>query len=91
MRITKSQIDKEVNWEFYEYALGLEKEWRASLPRFTDKELLEIFPEAKQTIPEKIKEWREKRVEIVNMIKKKLTLIKYEITDEFSRWFWREW
>jgi hypothetical protein len=69
----------------------LEKEWRASLPKFTDKELLEIFPEAKQIIPEKIKEWEQKRAEFSDTIKKKLTLIRYKITDEFSQWFWREW
>lgn len=69
----------------------LEQEWRRSLPRFTDKELLEIFPEAKQIIPEKIKEWEKKRKELVEIIKKKLSLIKDKITDEFSQWFWREW
>ena len=91
MRITKPQIDKEVNWEFYDYALSLEKRWQASLSRFTNKELLEIFPEAKQILPEKIKEWEEKRAKFSDAIKKKLTLIKYSIVDEFSRWFWREW
>ena len=92
MTITNLQINnKEIDWEFYDYALSLEKEWKASLPRFTDKELLEIFPEAKQIIPEKIKEWEEKRTEVVDAIRRKLTLIKYEIDDEFSRWFWREW
>ena len=89
--MTKSQIDKEIGWELYDYALSLEKGRRASLPRFTDKELLEIFPEAKQIIPEKIKEWEQKRVKISDTIKKKLTLIKYKITAGFSRWFWREW
>ena len=89
--MTKSQIDKEIGWELYDYALSLEKGRRASLPRFTDKELLEIFPEAKQIIPEKIKEWKQKRAEFSDTIKKKLTLIKYKIADEFSKWFWREW
>jgi len=91
MTITKPQTNKEIDWEFYDYALSLEKEWEASLPRFTDKELLEIFPEAKQIIPEKIKEWKQKRAEFSDTIKKKLTLIKYKIADEFSQWFWREW
>jgi len=85
------QTNKEGNWEFYDYILDLEKKWRSSLPRFTDKELLETFPEAKKIIPEKIKEWKQKRNKLVEIIKKKLTLIKYKITDEFSRWFWREW
>ena len=91
MRITNQKTTEEFGWGFYDYALSLEKEWRASLPRFTDKELLKIFPEAKQIIPEKIKEWERKRAEISDAIKKKLTLIKYRIADEFSQWFWREW
>ena len=91
MTMTKIQTAKELNWEFWNYACDLEKKWRSSLPRFTDKELLEIFPEAKQIIPEKIKEWEQKRAEFSDTIKKKLTLIKYKITDEFSQWFWREW
>jgi hypothetical protein len=90
--ITKTlQPIKEPNWKFYDYAFDLEKEWKASLSRFTDKELLEIFPESKKIIPKKIKEWGQKRAKFSDIIKKKLTLIKYKITDEFSQWFWREW
>ena len=89
--MTKLQTTKELGREHYNGIFNLEKQWRASLPRFTDKELLEIFPEVKQVIPEKIKEWEQKRAEFSDTIKKKLTLIKYKITDEFSRWFWREW
>lgn len=91
MTMTKIQTTEEFDWEFWNYARNLEKEWKVSLPRFTDKELLEIFPEAKQIIPEKTKEWRQKRAEFADIIKKKLTLIKYKITEEFSQWFWREW
>ncbi len=77
--------------EFYEYAADLEKEWRKSLPKFTDKELLVIFPEAKQIIPEKIKEWNVKKESITDVIKRKLALIKNNIKDELSMYFWREW
>jgi hypothetical protein len=91
MKIKTLQQIEDLDWEFYDYALDLEKEWRRSLPRFTDKELLEIFPEAKTIIPEKIVDWIEERDKILDAIKKKLTLIKYRAPDEFSRWFWREW
>jgi hypothetical protein len=91
MTITNQKTTEEFNWEFYNYVLDLEKEWRGSLPRLTDKDLLEIFPEAKQIIPEKIKEWKQERAKFSDTIKKKLTLIKYKIKDEFSQWFWREW
>jgi len=76
--------------DFYEYASKLEKEWRATIPRFLDKELLAMFPEARQIIPEKIKELEEKRQEFSNTIKKKL-IIKNAESDELSEWFWREW
>lgn len=91
MAITKQRTTEEFDWEFWNYAWDLEKEWRSSPPKFTDKKLLEIFPEVKQVIPEKIKEWNQQRAEFSDTIKKKLTLIKYKITDEFSQWFWREW
>lgn len=77
--------------EFYDYANEMEKEWKASMPRLTDKELLAIFPEAKEIIPEKIREWQEKEKEITDIIKKQLILIKNKTNDEFSRWFWRQW
>lgn len=85
------QTTKEPGEEFYNYALDLEKEWRNSFPRFTDKELLSIFPEAKQVIPEKIEELEQKKAEFSRTIKKKLALIKYKVADEFSQFFWKEW
>src|SRR3989344_6408577 len=89
--MTSSQTTEDIDWDFYNYALDLEKEWRKSLPRLNDKELLEIFPEAKEVIPEKIVEWEQKRDRFSDAIKKKLTLIKQQISDEFGQWFWREW
>lgn len=91
MTITKQKIIEEFDWEFWNYAWDLEEEWRKLQRKFNDKELLRIFPEAKAIIPEKIAEWEEKRVELLDIIKKKLTLIKYKITDGFSRSFCREW
>lgn len=91
MEMTKIQTNEELDWELWNYTLDLEKEWRKSLPRFTDRELLQTFPEAKEIIPKKIAEWEIKRTEFSDIVRKKLTLIKYKITDEFSRWFWREW
>ena len=48
--------DIEPDWEFLDLAVNVEKEWKELLLRFTDKELLEIFPEAKRIIPYKIEE-----------------------------------
>lgn len=91
MTMTQQKINNEIDWEFYDYASRLETAWRQSLPRFTDRELLRIFPEAKEIIPEKITECEEKNDRIFEIIKKKLTLIKHRVSDEFARWFWREW
>lgn len=90
MMMTQQKISNEVNWEFYDYASRLETEWRKSLPRFSDKELLQIFPEAKEIIPAKIAEWGDKRDAVLCAIKNKLTVIKHRVTDEFAQWFWRE-
>ena len=51
MEMQNVPLIEDTDWEFLDYAFELEKEWRRSLPRFTDKELLEIFPEAKAIIP----------------------------------------
>ena len=87
----KTTTIEEPDKQFYDYVFNLEKEWRKSSTRFTDKELLKIFPEAKEVIPEKIQEWEEERDRFSETIKKKLTLIKRRLSDEFSQWFWREW
>jgi len=89
MIVTKLPTNEESDWELFDYILDLEEEWRNFLPRFTDKELLEIFPEAKKVIPEKIAELEEKRKEIAEVIKKKLTIIKHKSASE-NQWFWRE-
>ena len=54
------------------------------------KELLEIFPEAKRIIPEKIKEWKEVKKKIIE----EETVPFFEkcnrLKDEFKRAFWKE-
>ena len=73
-----------------EYYNEVEKQWRKST-RFTEKELLEMFPEAKSIIKEKIKELEEIKGVQMNAIKKRLKIIKHSDTDSFSKWFCREW
>jgi len=59
-------------------------------PKYSDKELLELFPEAKEIIPLKIKECKaeikEKEQEIATALEKIYALK----TDEFSEWFGEE-
>ena len=73
------------------YYQSIEKDWRKSSSRFTDSELLTIFPEAKQVVSKKADEWRQARDKIVGDIKEKLTKIQDRASDSLSRWFWREW
>lgn len=82
---------KDIDWDFYDYVAGLEREWKKSLPKFGDKELLEIFPEAKVVIPEKIKEWTRVKRELTDKIKSKLLFVRDKMTDDFCKQFWREW
>jgi len=67
---------------------ALEQQWRASLPKYTDAELLNIFPEARDIIPEKIAEWQQERAGLVRLIKAKLAAITQKVQPE-HRWFWR--
>jgi hypothetical protein len=55
--------------------------------KYSDKELLEIFPEAKEIIPEKIKEWEEILENEKNELKDSLVSIYSQKLDEFSIWF----
>ena len=56
--------------------------------KYSDKELLEIFPEAKEIIPNKIKEWQAEQKKNKKELKKRLLLIYSKKLDEFSTWFW---
>jgi hypothetical protein len=59
-------------------------------PRLSDKELMAIFPEAAEFIPQKLRELRKQRKVIAAIIDGKLAVIN-NYPDEMSRWFWRQW
>lgn len=59
-------------------------------PKYTDKELLEIFPEAKEIIPLKIKEWQEIFEAERESYKDSLRSIHSKNLDELSIWFNKE-
>lgn len=62
----------------------------ARAPRLSDKELMAIFPEAKEIIPQKLQELEEQRNTVTGVIGSKLAVIN-TYPDEMSRWFWRLW
>ncbi|MFA5925602.1 MAG: CHC2 zinc finger domain-containing protein [Parcubacteria group bacterium] len=59
-------------------------------PKFRDKELLEIFPEAREIIPEKIGEWKIELRMNEQIIEDCLASIYGQATDDFSIWFSEE-
>ncbi len=87
MRINEKTPKTEYDFDYID---ELEKEWRQSIPKLTDRDLLEVFPEAKKIIPVKIKEWKRKRDFTVSRIKLKLEFI-HSTKMDFSKYFWREW
>ena len=58
---------------------------------YSNKELLEIFPQAKHIVLALIKELNAKRKALVLYITKELSAIKAESKDEVYRYFWRLW
>lgn len=81
---------QEPDWYFWELAWKLEKEWKRSLPRFIDAELLKIFPKAKDDIPQKISEWEEEQKKQIKLIQRELSIIKRKSAPK-NQWFWRAW
>lgn len=67
----------------------MEKLWRSSIPRYSYRVLLKIFPEAKKIIPAKIDEWREELKGLRNDTKNILQNAKQKAGKDY--WFIREY
>lgn len=63
-------LDKECDEQ--EALFVLEKEWRESLPRLSDIEWLKVFPEARDILPEKVREWSVEKKRLIGIAKKAL-------------------
>lgn len=68
---------------FFFDSLEWEKEWKKSLPRLNDKELLEIFPISKEALREKIEEQQAEYDALAEEIKRKIASFPIE-TEWFS-------
>lgn len=55
-----------------EYLFELEMNWRKSLPHLSDIEWLEVFPEARDILPDKLKEWGAEKKRLVDIAKRAL-------------------
>ncbi len=62
----------------------------SQLTTLSDKELIEIFPEAKKIVPALIKEQTQRRAKLLARLNKEHTTIDAESDDEFYRWFWKQ-
>lgn len=70
------------NDEFFFDSLELENEWKKSLPRFTDRELLEVFPISKEDLRETIIVQQKRYDSLATEIKTWLLLVPKE-----AEWF----
>lgn len=86
-----NKLPTQIEEEFYLYATELEHQWRESLPHYSDKEWLGIFPESKKIIPKKILEWLEKKAELLEEITNKLLYIQDKVNNPETKEFLRAW
>jgi hypothetical protein len=61
------------------------------VPRLTDKELLEIFPQAQQIVPALIKELGQTKNTLLGKIIEQNSSINAESSNEAYRYFWKSW
>ncbi len=73
--------------ELSDFSHELEKVWRRSRLKFTDKELVSLFPEAKQIISQKIEEWKEVLKLKRETVRCSLKEIYKLNVDDLSKWF----
>jgi len=69
----------------------LERVWRKQLVRFSDRELLEMFPDCETVLSSQLHTWETKKDQIIQLIKSELASARRAISDDFSYWFVREW
>lgn len=66
---------------------NLFKEWQKQLPRYTPRELIDIFPEARERVEELVSEKVTEADKLGEELLDDLTEIMKIKTDEFSKWF----
>jgi hypothetical protein len=84
MKTKNSHLKNNFDEDYRNSTIDLRQQWLKSLPKPSDSELLEIFPEAKKIIPTKIIELEEDKKRLIEIIQKKLSLIKANFIDYYS-------
>lgn len=64
----------------------LEIEWQSLQPRYTSRELLEIFPEAKDYLEDRLKRWNRYLKTMMRIVRKQLAWAARQKND----WFWND-
>lgn len=75
----------------YDEINELQRQWRKELPRYSDAELKEIFPEHQELLNGQITEARRIEKYLGAVIKWELKQIRENTTDLLSQWFWKQW
>lgn len=70
---------------------SMEMLWKESLPRYTNKEWVQLFPEILSLLPEKIACLETEKELVHDAILSKLSYIKENVRDDFAYFFCREW
>src|SRR3989344_560933 len=85
-----SPEDLDLSW--YGYVEELEKEWtQEQWQSWSERQWLEAFPEAKESIPVIFKEWEEAALDALCKCIQRRREIRRGTEDDFSQWFWLEW
>lgn len=83
----KNDLEEIEYSELWDEVYLLEREWRKKLHKYNDRELVDLFPESREIVPLKLKEWEELlKVESIS-VKRALVGIYKTGSDDFSIWF----
>lgn len=76
-RTSEHPYMKNLTWELIDieererdFFFNLEREWQRSIHRLSEGGWLRIFPEAREILPSKIKEWKTERTHLVDVAKR---------------------
>lgn len=82
-----SQQNKEDLEEFYLFADELYHHWKKTLPRYTERELVEIFSPEPEMIRMKLDDWKAEQIAKTKTVKNFLKEIYGLEVDDLSKWF----
>lgn len=83
--------DEKAEDEQWLYINELERDYYAQRKKLTDKELLTLFPEAKIVLPDKIREWENKKLVLLEEIRSRLKSLKECAQNDFELWLGKKW